>query len=196
MELCVDIGDYFTMLEDRAITLSCDAIGMVIDELVGDGISPEKSPSVDQYIGKLIEECAMPALVYAALYNQYSDGSEWLDTIDDWVYGFVIDHFDELITYDGDSEDRRYQVVHSVSRRLPNDFDIRSSKDVQTIAELIAEALSDALAEMGIFDEPDFIEFIDHVDYPILRVLERKISFDDVITIDLREQYAIVKAAD
>lgn len=196
MVISVDIGEYFTDLEDLSIDLTCDALGNIMEELIGDNIVPCDSPEVDNYLGRLVEGFAMSGLILAALYNQYSDGDRWLKEIEDWIYNKVINYFDSLITYDGDDQDRKDQAVHSISRSVPEDLDIRSSSDVATIAELTRDCLSDSIAEMSIYQEPIFLDIMDSIDYPLLRVLERKISFDDVITIDLRDRCVFVEVAD
>lgn len=196
MVVNVDIGEYFTDLEDLAIDLTCNALRNIMEELVGDNLVPADSPEVDNYMGHLVERCAMSGLVLAALYNQYSDGDEWLKKIEDWVFDYVNSYFDELITYDGDDQDRQDQAVYSIARSVPEDLDIRSSNDVNTIAELVCDCLSDELAEMSIYQEPIFLDIMDSIDYPLVRVLERKISFDDVITIDLRDRCVLVEVAD
>lgn len=196
MVISVDIGEYFTDLEDLSIDLTCNALGNIMEELIGDNLVPCDSPDVDRYMGRLVENCAMSGLVLAALYNQYSDSDEWLKKIEDWVYDYVNNYFDDLITYDGDDQDRKDQAVYSISRTIPADLDIRSSSDVATIAELVCDCLSDELAEMSIYQEPIFLDIMDSVDYPLVRVLERKISFDDVITIDLRDRCVLVEVAD
>lgn len=196
MVVNVDIGEYFTDLEDLAIDLTCNALRNIMEELVGDNLVPADSPEADNYMGHLVERCAMSGLVLAALYNQYSDGDEWLKKIEDWVFDHVNSYFDELITYDGDDQDRQDQAVYSIARSVPEDLDIRSSNDVNTIAELVCDCLSDELAEMSIYQEPIFLDIMDSIDYPLVRVLERKISFDDVITIDLRDRCVLVEVAD
>lgn len=196
MIVTVDIGEYFTDLEDLAIDLTCDALGNIMEELIGDNLVPSDSPAVDRYMGRLVEDCALSGLVLAALYNQYSDGDKWLEEIERWVFDYVINYFDSLITYDGDDQDRKDQAVYSISRSVPEDLDIRSSSDVAIIAELTRDCLSDCIAEMSIYQEPIFLDIMDSIDYPLLRVLERKISFDDVITIDLRDRCVLVEVAD
>ena len=196
MRISVDIGEYFTDLEDLAIDLTCDALGNIMEELIGDNLCPAGCPDVDAYMGKLVEKCAISSLVLAALYNQYSDGELWLEEIDAAVYDQVINYFDNLITYDGDDQDRKDQAVYSISRSVPRDLDVRSSSDVELIAEMVRDCLSDSLAEMGIYQEDLFLEIMDSIDYPLVRVLERKISFDDVITIDLRDRCVLVEVAD
>ena len=196
MVLTVDIGEYFTDLVDLAIDLTCDALGNIMEELIGDNLVPIGSSTVDNYIGQLVEHCAISGLVLAALYNQYSDGDEWLKEIEEWTYDHVINYFDNLITYDGDDQDREDQAVYSIARSVPEDLDIRSSSDVATIAELTRDCISDSIAEMSIYQDPIFIDIIDSIDYPLLRVLERKLSFDDVITIDLRDRCVLVEVAE
>jgi len=195
MVITVDVGEYFTDLEDLAIDLTCDALGNIMEELIGDNLCPADSPEVDKYLGRLVENCAMSGLILAAIYNQYSDDDSWLKVIEDWIYDEVINYFDNLITYDGDDQDRKDQAVYSISRTVPKELDIRSSSDVATIAELARDCLSDSMAEMSIYQEPIFLDIIDSIDYPLLRVLERKISFDDVITIDLRDRCVLVEVA-
>lgn len=196
MDIIVDYLEYQTELEDLAIELSCLSLGDIIADLSGDNLFKVGGrQEASRYLGRLTEYVIVKTLLYSSLLDQYTQTADWIMAIQNYIGEEVTDYIEDDVDIEENDAgmDPRDKVV-GLSTSLRNSLRLKVRNDVDLLIASVTENIIDTFEAADLINCDTYIELTDYLNYPISELLERRVSFDDTVAVNVREGYVRITA--